>query len=121
MKGIADVDMENKAVEIGTYFEKFVSEQVATGRFASGADVLQAGLRLLEEQQTAFLLHKSELEQNGAVPVGTLDESSQEATKVSQSVTEAMRALATAATSNEIATPVIPTTKGLLRSQIAAE
>ncbi|WP_319530942.1 type II toxin-antitoxin system ParD family antitoxin [uncultured Cohaesibacter sp.] len=111
----------DKAVEIGTYFEQFISSQVATGRFASDIEVLQAGLRLLEERQIQFALKKTELEQKGANHVGTQDDMSREAQEVSQSVTDAMRALASVAGESEHSIPAIPSTKGLLRSQIAAE
>ncbi|SNY92050.1 putative addiction module antidote protein, CC2985 family [Cohaesibacter sp. ES.047] len=111
----------DKAVEIGTYFEQFISSQVATGRFASDADVLQAGLRLLEEQQIQFNLKKSELENKDAGLVGALDDQNPDVRGVSQSVTEAMRTLASVAGDSEQSIPAIPATKGLLRSQIAAE
>ena len=120
-KGIADVEQEQKAVEIGTYYEQFISNQVASGRFASNADVLQAGLRLLEEAQLRFELQKKELSPNVAIPVSKADLSGRNVPNVARSVTDAMRALASTATAEEKTVPVIPTTKGLLRSCIAAE
>ena len=42
---------KNDAVSIGDYFAGFVERQVTQGRYASASDVVQAGLRLLEEQE----------------------------------------------------------------------
>ena len=36
---------------IGDYFADFIDRQVAQGRYGSESDVVQAGLRLLEEQE----------------------------------------------------------------------
>ncbi len=42
---------KNSSVEIGDYFASFVEAQVAEGRYTSARDVVQAGLRLLEEHE----------------------------------------------------------------------
>ncbi len=120
MKGEADVNKTDNAVEIGAYFEQFISKQVASGRFSSDMEVLQAGLRLLEEQELHFRLEKSKLAGSSMDESG-MNESEMEASEVSRSVTEAMRALASAAGEPGHVLPPIPVTKGLLRSQIAAE
>jgi antitoxin ParD1/3/4 len=39
------------AVSLGDHFSAFVDEQVANGRYGSPSEVVQAGLRLLEEQE----------------------------------------------------------------------
>ncbi len=111
----------DKAVEIGAYFEQFISEQVANGRFSNDKEVLQAGLRLLEERELRIHLTKSRLDKDGSIASDDLAASTAEAGDVSKSVTETIRALATAATDTDIDLPPIPVTKGLLRSQIAAE
>lgn len=36
---------------VDEYFDKFIQEQVASGRFASGDAVVRAGLRLVEERE----------------------------------------------------------------------
>ena len=121
MKGEADVNKTDNSVEIGSYFEQFISKQVASGRFSSDMEVLQAGLRLLEEKELRFHLEKSKLDSDASDGMEDLTSSEMEAGEVSRSVTEAMRALATAAGEPDRALPPIPVTKGLLRPQIAAE
>ncbi|WP_321449065.1 type II toxin-antitoxin system ParD family antitoxin [uncultured Cohaesibacter sp.] len=111
----------DNAVEIGSYFEQFISEQVASGRFSSDMEVLQAGLRLLEEKELRFHLEKNKLGNASSEGVDEVATVEQEVGDVSRSVTEAMRALATVAGDADTALPAIPVTKGLLRPQIAAE
>ena len=114
------MDKDNNAATIGTYFEQFISNQVATGRFSSNVDVLQAGLRLLEEQQLRLWLEKSRLDQKDAAPVDGMDGQSSQ-TDIDHTVAGAMRAMASAVMDETVDVPAIPATKGLLRSRIAAE
>ena len=40
------------SVALSSHFEQFVREQVESGRFNNVSEVVRAGLRLLEDQQT---------------------------------------------------------------------
>ncbi len=42
----------NTSISLGDHFASFVDQQVQGGRFGSASDVVRAGLRLLEEQET---------------------------------------------------------------------
>jgi antitoxin ParD1/3/4 len=45
---------KNTSFTLGEHFSQFVEAQVEQGRYNSASDVLRAGLRLLEVQETKF-------------------------------------------------------------------
>ncbi|ABI91627.1 antitoxin protein parD-1 [Burkholderia ambifaria AMMD] len=42
----------NTSISLGDHLAQFVDTQVASGRYGSASDVVRAGLRLLETQET---------------------------------------------------------------------
>jgi antitoxin ParD1/3/4 len=60
---------KNTSVVIGDKLADFVDRQVAEGRYGSASDVVRAGLRLLEEQETRLAALRAALiegEESGA-------------------------------------------------------
>ncbi len=49
-------------VSLNTHFEKFVAEAVASGRFKSSSEVVQEGLRLLEEREIRLAALRHEIQ-----------------------------------------------------------
>lgn len=43
---------KNTSVSLGNYFDQFVSEQVSAGRYKNISEVIRAGLRLLEDEES---------------------------------------------------------------------
>ena len=52
--------MKNTSVSLGNYFDQFVNSQVSIGRYKNVSEVIRAGLRLLEDEETkAIVLRKA--------------------------------------------------------------
>jgi antitoxin ParD1/3/4 len=67
---------KNTSFSIGEHFSAFVETQVSLGRYSSASDVVRAGLRLLEEQETKLAALRAALiegEQSGVSNRNVLD------------------------------------------------
>ena len=47
--------MKNTSISLGNYFDQFVTSQVAAGRYKNVSEVIRAGLRLLEDEETKVI------------------------------------------------------------------
>lgn len=54
--------MKNTSVSLGNYFDEFVSQQISTGRYKNVSEVIRAGLRLLENEESRLIALKSAIQ-----------------------------------------------------------
>ncbi|MBD0375644.1 MAG: type II toxin-antitoxin system ParD family antitoxin, partial [Flavisolibacter sp.] len=52
----------NTSVSLGDYFEGFVENKIAEGRYKNASEVIRAGLRLLEEEENKIAALKNALQ-----------------------------------------------------------
>jgi len=55
--------MKNTSISLGNYFDQFVSSQVSVGRYKNVSEVIRAGLRLLENEESKIIALKSAIQQ----------------------------------------------------------
>ena len=53
----------NTSISLGDYFEGFVDDKVSSGRFKNASEVIRAGLRLLEEEESKIIALKKAIEE----------------------------------------------------------
>ncbi len=55
--------MKNTSISLGNYFDNFVSSQVAVGRYKNVSEVVRAGLRLLEDEESKTIALKKAIQE----------------------------------------------------------
>ena len=78
--------MKTTSVALGPYFEEFIKTQIAQGRYNNASEVIRAGLRMLEDNDTRIAALKSAIEEgiNSGEAVGFDPASHLESLKVSK-------------------------------------
>ena len=61
--------MKNTSISLGDYFEHFVSSQVSVGRYKNVSEVIRAGLRLLENEESKAIALRNAIQEGLNSPV----------------------------------------------------
>ena len=54
---------KNTSISLGNYFDEFVQNQVSAGRYKNVSEVIRAGLRLLENEESKALALKKAIQE----------------------------------------------------------
>jgi len=55
--------MKNTSISLGNYFDQFVQNQVSAGRYKNVSEVIRAGLRLLENEESKVIALRNVIQQ----------------------------------------------------------
>ncbi|MBX7227083.1 MAG: type II toxin-antitoxin system ParD family antitoxin [Chitinophagales bacterium] len=55
--------MKNTSISLGSYFDQFVSNQVSAGRYKNVSEVIRAGLRLLENEESKAIVLRNAIQE----------------------------------------------------------
>ncbi len=47
--------MKNTSISLGNYFDQFITSQISVGRYKNVSEVIRAGLRLLEDEESKII------------------------------------------------------------------
>lgn len=66
--------MANTSLTLGSHWEAFIKEQIASGRYGSASELVRESLRLLEQREVGLqALRKALAEGEESAPAGALD------------------------------------------------
>jgi antitoxin ParD1/3/4 len=60
--------MKNTSISLGNYFDQFVSSQISVGRYKNVSEVIRAGLRLLEDEESKAIALKNAIQKGQESP-----------------------------------------------------
>lgn len=55
--------MKNTSISLGAYFDQFISSQVSAGRYKNVSEVVRAGLRLLENEESKIIALRNAIQE----------------------------------------------------------
>jgi antitoxin ParD1/3/4 len=53
----------NTSISIGDYFDTFIKSRISAGRYKNASEVVRAGLRLLEEEESKMIALKEAIQE----------------------------------------------------------
>ncbi len=60
---VMSIKMKNTSISLGSYFDQFVSDQIALGRYKNVSEVIRAALRLLEHEENQVQALKNAIQE----------------------------------------------------------
>ncbi len=60
---------KNTSVSLGSYFDQFVQSCISEGRFKNVSEVIRAGLRLLEEEESKVIALRNAIQEGLNSPI----------------------------------------------------
>ena len=57
------IQMNKTSISLGNYFDQFVQSRISEGRFKNVSEVIRAGLRLLEEEESKLIALKTAIQE----------------------------------------------------------
>jgi len=54
---------KNTSISLGDYFDQFISNQVSVGRYKNVSEVVRAGLRLLENEESKIVALRNAIQE----------------------------------------------------------
>jgi antitoxin ParD1/3/4 len=54
---------KNTSISLGNYFDEFIKSRINAGRYKNASEMIRAGLRLLEEEETRYAALKQALQE----------------------------------------------------------
>ena len=54
---------KNTSISLGNHFDNFVQSRITAGRYKNASEVIRAGLRLLEEEETKIIALKQAIQE----------------------------------------------------------
>lgn len=54
---------KNTSISLGTYFDEFISSQISVGRYKNVSEVVRAGLRLLEDEDSKLMALRAAIQE----------------------------------------------------------
>lgn len=54
---------KNTSISLGNYFDQFVTRQVSAGRYKNASEVIRAGLRLLENEESKVIALRNAIQE----------------------------------------------------------
>ncbi len=54
---------KNTSISLGKYFDQFISSQVSVGRYKNVSEVIRAGLRLLENEESKIIALRNAIQE----------------------------------------------------------